>query len=71
MVQPKIVAAVSPKIRLPIVRSLSSVTVRAAVMSRVLKSAVKPLPSAIVLLCQLEAVDQLPSASVVQVPLAA
>ncbi|MCE9650586.1 MAG: hypothetical protein K8R18_13265, partial [Parvibaculum sp.] len=50
---------------------VSSVTVRSAVISTALKSAVNPEPSAIVLPDQLAAVDQVPSASTVHVPLAA
>ena len=64
-------AALSPKVRFPIVREPSSVTVVLAVMSSVLKSAVKPVPSAITLLFQLPAVAQLPPARLFQVPLAA
>ncbi len=66
---------VSPKVRLPIVRAPSSVTVLRAVMSSVLKSAVLSVLVAITPLSQLAAADQLPEplplTRLVQVPLCA
>src|SRR2546423_2939222 len=68
-------AVVSPRIRFPMVRAASSVTVLLAVRFSVLKSAVASVPLAIVPLFQLAELVQLPDAlpvtRLVQVPSAA
>jgi hypothetical protein len=61
----------SPKMSPPIVRLVSRVTVRPAVMSMVLKFASDPAPLAMVPPAQLPAVPHVPLASFVHVPSAA
>ena len=65
--------SVSPKTKLPIVRGVSKVTVVSAVVSKVLKFAVEPDPSAITpgVPAQLPVALQLPPEVLVQVPSAA
>src|SRR6266446_117164 len=62
---------VSAKFKLPMVRDVSNVTIRLAVMSMVLKSAVESVPSPTVPVSQLVVALQTLLASFVQVPLAA
>ena len=61
----------SLNLRPPTVRGVSSLTVVVVVMLRVLKSARASVPLAILLDCQLAAVDQSPPVGFVQVPLVA